>query len=62
MIYNMIMELTLTQQRMLLSLLGGEEGPDIGVREPRHPSPESPGDEIAVTHNPNDVTWDWRLG
>lgn len=43
-----IVEMTLEERARLKQLLGGEEGWEmLGVREPRKPNPESPGDAIA---------------
>lgn len=48
MIYQMIMSLSIQEQRQLLSLLNGGDDPDIGVREPRRPfRPSQSGAAVA---------------
>lgn len=49
-IYEMIMRLDVNEQKQLLDLLRGtdEEEPGLGVREPRRPPPDSPGDMLAL--------------
>jgi hypothetical protein len=43
------MSLSINEQRELLRLLSeGGEGGGTGVREPRRPKPESPGDAVAL--------------
>lgn len=46
-IYQAIMTLSLDEQRELLQRFR-DESPDSGVREPRRPRPESPGDAVAL--------------
>lgn len=43
-----ILNLTVDELRELNQMISDEGGEPIGVREPRRPSPESPGDEIAL--------------
>ena len=43
-----ILGLTVDELRELNRMVSGEGGEPIGVREPRKPKPESPGDAIAL--------------
>lgn len=46
-VYDLIKALTADQTRVLLQMLSDDDGLS-GVREPRRPLPESPGDAIAA--------------
>lgn len=55
MLYEMIMSLTIEEQRKLLSLLGGDDGLS-GVREPRRPFRPSSSGAVALEVDP-DLGW-----
>ena len=57
MLYQMIMTLTVSEQRKLLSLLMGDEGTS-GVREPRRPFRPSSSGAVALEPEVDD---DWPL-